>query len=291
MNAVPYVIVSPVRNEEKFLARTIESVSGQSVVPVRWVIVNDGSTDRTGAIADEAAARHPWIQVVHRADRGFRKSGSGVMDAFYEGYRLVEDLVWDYVLKLDGDLEFEPSVLETIFQACAREPRLGIAGGDVYHLQDGEIVIESRLDPAFHVRGATKVYRRSCWEEMQGIPAVTGWDTLDEVKANMLNWQTRRIPEARFLHLRPTGGADGGWKNAFKNGRGSYISGYHPLYMIAKCIRRLWCRPVLVQSAGLCAGFFSSYLGRVDQIADRDLIRYLRKQQLRRMVGLRSVWR
>ena len=283
-------VISPVRNEAAFLKKTIDSMVRQSLRPMLWVIVDDGSTDNTKQLAENAAGAHSWIKVLARPDRGFRKSGSGVMEAFYAGLSIVGDREWDILVKLDGDLEFDSEAFATICRALETDSRLGIAGGDIYHFQSGERVIESKDDPAFHVRGATKFYKRSCWKEMDGIPAVTGWDTLDEVKANMLNWKSARIAEAQFLHLRPTGAADGGWKNAFKNGRGSYISGYHPLYMIAKSVRRLMSPPIFVQSAGLLAGFFSAYCCKVAQINDRSLIRYLRKQQIRRLLGLPSVW-
>jgi poly-beta-1,6-N-acetyl-D-glucosamine synthase len=290
MPPVRFAIVSPVRNEEPFLPATVRSVIGQTIRPFRWIIVDDGSADQTGAIAEQAARDQPWIQVVRRKDRGFRKSGAGVMDAFYDGFRLLDREDWQFVVKLDGDLDFEPDFFQLVFEAFAADSKLGISGGDIYHRENGKVVIESRDDPTFHVRGATKVYSRPCWDAIGGLFQVTGWDTLDEVKANMLGWTTRRIPGARALHLRPTGGADGGWRNAFKNGRGSYICGYHPLYMLSKCIRRLPSKPFVVQSLGLFAGFFGSYIGGARQIDDRPLVRYLRKQQLRRLLGLPSVW-
>lgn len=285
------VIVSPVRNEANTLPLTIRSVTKQTLVPHRWIIVDDGSSDETALIAQEAAKAFPWIQLLSRPDRGFRKSGAGVMDAFYDGYRLVEKLPWDILVKLDGDLEFTSDFLQLVVNAFAADPKLGIAGGDIYHNEGSNPVIESRDDPAFHVRGATKFYRRECWSAMGGLVQATGWDTLDEVKAVMLGWKTYRVPAARVLHLRPTGGADGGWKNAFKNGRGSYISGYHPLFMISKCLRRVTHRPFLIQSLGLGAGFFSSYFSRVHRAADPELVKYLRQQQIRRLFGLPSIWR
>lgn len=285
------VVVSPVRNEGKNLSRTIKSVTEQRLKPQRWIIVDDGSSDETARIAQEAADAFDWIELLRRPDRGARKSGAGVMEAFYDGYRQVKDLDWEILAKLDGDLEFTDDFFHLIAEAFGSDPKLGIAGGDIYHYNGSEAVIESRDDPAFHVRGATKFYRRECWTAMGGLVEATGWDTLDEVKAVMLGWKTYRIPKARVLHLRPTGGADGGWKNAFKNGRGSYISGYHPLYMLSKCVKRIAHRPVLVQSLGLCAGFFSSYFTNVQRVADSELIRYLRKQQIRRLFGLSSIWR
>jgi glycosyltransferase involved in cell wall biosynthesis len=289
--AVSYVIISPVRNEARHLSRTIESVARQTILPTRWIIVDDGSTDGTRELASEAAVRYSWILVVARPDRGSRKSGSGVMEAFYDGLKRLDSSAWEYLVKLDGDLEFEPVFFEEIFRAFSREPALGISGGDIYHFEADQKVIESQNDPDFHVRGATKVYRRACWEAIGGLVPATGWDTLDEVKANMVGWRTARVSSAPALHLRPTGAADGGWRNAFKNGRGSYISGYHPVYMLSKCVKRVFERPVLIQSLGLAAGFFSSYFGGVEQIKDRDLIRYLRSQQMKRLLGQRSIWR
>ncbi|HZV34699.1 MAG TPA: glycosyltransferase family A protein, partial [Verrucomicrobiae bacterium] len=107
-----YIIIAPVRNEEAHLRETIESVASQTVRPVLWIIVDDGSSDRTAQIADEAARAHGWIKVVHRADRGFRRQGGGVMEAFYDGYKLIGDESWDFLIKLDGDLSFAPDYFE-----------------------------------------------------------------------------------------------------------------------------------------------------------------------------------
>jgi glycosyltransferase involved in cell wall biosynthesis len=284
------IVISPVRNEGEHLSRTINSVVNQLVKPDRWIIVNDGSSDSTGQLAEQAATNHDWIQVIHRQDRGSRKSGVGVVDTFYDGYRLIEKEPWDYLVKLDGDLHFGSDVFEKILLAFSEETKLGISGGEIFYERNGQRTIESKRDPAFHVRGATKFYRRACWDKMGGLLPVTGWDTLDEVKANMLGWTTKRVPEAHFLHLRPTGAADGSWRDSFKNGRGSYIAGYHPIYMLSKCVRRLPCEPAFIQSLGLFAGFFSGFLSSAERIKDRELVRYLRRQQLRRLLGRASIW-
>ena len=118
-NTVKYVIISPVRDEEANLARTIESVISQSVRPCEWIIVNDGSTDRTAAIADSYAGQHDWIRVCHRDNRGFRKAGGGVVDAFNDGYRSLRSNDWDFVVKLDGDLSFNPEYFQSCFRAFA----------------------------------------------------------------------------------------------------------------------------------------------------------------------------
>ena len=240
-----YLIVSPVRNEAKFLPLTLESLARQTIRPQRWVIVNDGSTDDTGKIADEAAKQHDWIRVVHRADRGFRQAGGGVIDAIYSGYHLLEKESWDYVVKLDGDVSFEPDYFDKCFAQFDAEPRLGIGGGLICNLRNGALEEESKVDPVFHVRGATKIYRGECWRAIGGLLKAPGWDTLDEVKANMLGWTTRTFREIKTVHHRPAGGAYGTWPNFVKNGLANYIAGYHPVFMLSKCARRVFVKPYL----------------------------------------------
>lgn len=285
-----YVVVTPVRNEVQHLKRTIQSMLAQTEAPMEWIIVDDGSTDGTRQLAESAAANTPWVKLVQRADRGFRKAGAGVVQAFYDGFNEIACNEWDIVVKLDGDLEFDPTYFEQLIAEFERDGRLGISGGDIYHFKDSQVVIESAIDPAFHVRGANKAYRRACWEAMGGLFQVTGWDTLDEVKANMIGWTTRRIASLRMLHLKPTGAADGTWKNAFKNGRGSFICGYHPIFLLARSARTLLRWPPFVESAGLMAGYFTGVLRGVDRVQDAQLIRYLRRQQINKLLLRPSLW-
>jgi len=123
-----YVIITPVRDEEEHVQATIASVSGQSVRPVEWMIVDDGSTDRTGVIIERYAAQFPWLHVIHRPNRGFRKSGGGVVDAFNEGYRSLRCNDWEFIVKLDGDLSFSPDYFQRCFGHFDNEPDLGIGG-------------------------------------------------------------------------------------------------------------------------------------------------------------------
>lgn len=284
-----YVLVSPVRDEEVNLARTIESMIAQTIRPAEWVIVNDGSTDQTGAIADRYAAQHDWIRVCHRENRGFRKAGGGVVDAFNDGYRALRSTDWDYIVKLDGDLSFRPEYFQSCFAAFDAEPALGIAGGTIYNVIGGEAYAE--IGPAFHVRGATKIYRRACWDAIGGFWPAPGWDTMDEVKAQMLGWSTRTLADLQVLHHRPTGKNDGTWGAGFKNGRANYICGYHPLFMILKCIKRLTWKPYVIQSASLFCGFVSGYLKGIRQVDDPVTIKYLRRQQMSRLLGGSTIWR
>lgn len=286
-----YVIVTPVRDEAQYIEKTVASVAQQTVLPSRWIVVDDGSTDATGKILDECAARLDWMKVVHRKNRGFRAAGGGVVEAFYAGYEGLVDSGWDFLVKLDGDLSFAPDYFERCFSEFEADERLGIGGGTVYGWDDGELKVDSIGDPPFHVRGATKIYRRACWEGIAPLVRAPGWDTIDEVKANLRGWTTRTFSTLEVIQHKPTGSADGNWRNWFKNGRANYITGYHPLFMLAKGVKRTFLnKPFFVESAALMAGFFSGYLAGIPQAPEQETIRYLRKQQVRRLLLRPSIY-
>jgi biofilm PGA synthesis N-glycosyltransferase PgaC len=286
---IRYVVITPVRDEEEFVGATIEAVSRQTVRPTEWVIVNDGSTDRTGEIIDQYAVQFPWIHAVHRSNRGFRKSGGGVVEAFYDGYKTLQSHDWDFIVKLDGDLSFAPDYFESCFAYFRSEPKLGIGGGAIFHDLAGTLTVET--NPQFHVRGATKIYRRACWEAIGGLWVAPGWDTIDEVKANMLGWATRSFPDLPLHHHRLTGTADGLLRDRIKHGVACYVSGYHPLFVAAKCVYRLFQKPYFIGSAAIGYGFVKGFLTKTPQVNDDRMIAYLRGQQLRRLRGLQTIWK
>jgi biofilm PGA synthesis N-glycosyltransferase PgaC len=289
LSETKYVVISPVRDEEAYIRSTADCMVQQTVVPKEWIVVNDGSSDRTGEILDEYAARYPWIRVIHRPNRGFRKAGGGVVEAFNEGYKAVQCRDWDFIVKLDGDLSLEPDYFQKCFTNFENEPRLGVGGGVICYVENG--VKEFEECPAFHVRGATKIYKRRCWDEIDGFWPAPGWDTMDEVKASMLGWTTRSFPDLHVVHHRHTGTAEGLWSGLVKNGRANYICGYHPLFMISKCVLRIFRRPYLVGSIALFYGFLSGYWKRIPQVDDQRTITYLRGQQLGRLMGRETIWR
>jgi biofilm PGA synthesis N-glycosyltransferase PgaC len=286
---VKYVVITPVRDEEKHMEATIEAVAGQTIRPTEWVIVDDGSSDRTGDIIDQHAARFSWISVVHRSNRGFRKSGGGVVEAFYDGYDRLRCNDWDFVVKLDGDLTFARAYFEKCFEHFERDPKLGVGGGEIYHDVGGVQKLEA--NPKFHVRGATKIYRRDCWEAIGGLLRAPGWDTIDEVKANMLGWKTYSFGELQLVHHRLTGTADGLLRDRIKHGIACYVSGYDPLFVVASCVSRLIQKPYIAGSAAIFYGFIKGYWVRMPRVNDKQLIRYLRTQQLRRLCGLETIWK
>jgi poly-beta-1,6-N-acetyl-D-glucosamine synthase len=284
-----YIVISPVRDEAKYIEKTIMSMASQTVQPVEWVIVNDGSMDNTAAIIGKYLPIYSWIKIINRENRGYRKAGGGVIDAFNEGYNSLEKISWDFLVKLDGDLSFDNDYFEKCFSHFQEDTTLGVGGGVIANLISGTFVKDEK-NPDFHVRGATKIYRRECWEDIGGLLAAPGWDTLDEVKANMLGWKTRTFQELTLCHYRPTGAADGTWANAVKNGKSDYICGYHPLFMMLKCAKRMFEKPYLIGGLGHLYGFFIAYLNKIPQVPDLDLIKYLRREQIKRLFGRKSIW-
>jgi biofilm PGA synthesis N-glycosyltransferase PgaC len=284
-----YVIITPVRDEETYLRLAIESVINQTIRPVEYVVVNDGSHDKTGDIIDEYVQNYSWIRAVHRKDRGYRKTGGGIIEAFYAGYDVLTCRDWDFMCKLDGDLSFEPDYFERCFEHFKRDERLGIGGGFLYYIKHGERILEK--GPLFHVRGGVKIYRHACWNRLGGLWVGPSSDTVDEVKAHMLGWTSRSFPELLLQHHRPTGAAYGRWGALKKDGRGDYVCGYHPLFEIAKCMYRLMRKPRVIGSLALLYGFVTGYVKRVPRVDDKELIRYLRRQQLNRLLGRETIWR
>jgi glycosyltransferase involved in cell wall biosynthesis len=289
-NRINYSVITPVRNEAEYLPLTLKSMAAQTIQPSQWIIVNDGSSDATGEIAEKAARTHPWISVVNRPDRGFRQAGGGVIESFYQGYALTEGQPWQYLVKLDGDLSFAPDYFEKCFAYFEKNDRLGIAGGTISNLCNGAVVVEAKGDPKFHVRGATKIYRRPCWEEIGGLIRSPGWDTLDEVKANMLGWNTSTLSEIPVIHHRPAGAAYGAWNDRVKGGVGCYITGYHPLFMLLKSVKRMTQKPFLIGGCGFIFGYVKAYVTRAPRTGDKAVVKYFQAQQMRRLMFRKSLW-
>lgn len=286
----PYVVVTPVRDEAEYLRHTIASMLSQTRRPQQWVLVDDGSTDETPTICREYSQREVFIAFVSRPRREDRRPGGGVVEAFSEGYAALTDTGWSFLVKLDGDVSFDAGYFESCLRRFNEDPRLGIAGGAIAVPKDEGVTIECPYDPPFHVRGACKIYRRECWHAIGGLVPMTGWDTIDEVKANMLGWRTMTLADNIVLHHRPTGSTHGQWKDCFKCGHANYVCGYHPLFMLAKAARRFLLSWEFRDAFGLMCGYLNGYLSGMPRLSDKDFIRYIRRQQKRALTFRSSLW-
>ena len=284
-----YIIITPVRNEAAHFSKTIEAVISQTILPKNWIIVDDGSIDGTRDIINKYINRYEWINAIYRNDRGYRKAGSGVIEAFYDGYNSIREKNWEYIVKLDGDLEFSNNYFELCFKIFFEEQKLGIGGGLVLNRTDKGLVIEN--NPNFHVRGATKIYRKKCWYDINGLEKIIGWDTIDEVKANMIGWRTRTFENIHVIQNKFTGAADGQLKNYIKNGKANYICRYHPLYMVGKIVKRLFERPYIVGSVGLTVGYLKSFMDGNLKVKDQMFKKYIQEQQINKIMGRESIWK
>jgi len=284
-----YVVISPVRNESRYIECTIHSMIAQTVRPVVWIVVDDGSTDDTAHIASRAARDWPWIRLVRRTDRGTRRVGGGVVEAFDEGLSQVSLDNYDYVCKLDGDLEFGPTYFERLFQLFEANPRLGTASGKSW-IRVGNRLIPERTSDEFS-QGQTKLYRTACFREIGGFVREVMWDGIDCHRCRMLNWEARSFhdEELRFIHLRPMGSS---FRSIFHGrlrwGRGQYFMGTHWLYALAIGAYRMFERPYVLGGLCILAGYVSGYIRRLERYDDPEFRRHLHRWQLSRLRAI--VW-
>src|SRR6202045_108919 len=256
-----YLLISPCRDEAQYLRRTLDRVAGQSVIPALWVVVDDGSTDETPAILEEYARRLPYLRVVRRADRGRRQVGSGGIDAFYAGLETVHLEDFDYLCKLDMDLDLPVRYFELLMERMESDPRIGTTSGKPWfvHPRSGALVPEVCGDEMSV--GMTKFYRIACFKEIGGFVRQVMWDGIDCHRARMLGWiaESVDLEPIRFVHLRPQGASQKGiWTGRLRAGFGQYFMGTSPLYYLAVAFYRLPDLPVMSGSVAVLWGYISS---------------------------------
>ena len=275
------LVITPCRDEAKFLPDLIQAVCQQTQRPHTWILVDDGSQDQTFAIMTQAAAQYPWIRAVRRENRGPRQLGPGVVQAFLYGLEAAGKIDYDVIAKLDGDVTFGPDCFAAILRHFD-DPQVGIASGTHWLRINGRLVSE-RYAP-FHVPGLAKFYRRQCFADIGGLKPIYGWDILDETDARRHGWLTRSDPNIVLITPRQQGATLGVVRGRLIWARGAYVVGSHPLFALARGIFRMFERPWLIGGLAFLYGFFACYFDpRLQQIADQDLIHYLRREQLYRL--------
>lgn len=286
MTSRRYCLITPCRNEAAFARRTLDSVVAQTVTPALWVIVDDGSTDETPAILAEYAAAHPWIRVIDRADRGYRKLGGGVIDAFYAGYETIDPHEFEYVTKLDLDLDLPPRYFEGLMERMEADPRIGTASGKPYFTDPGGELVPETVGDENSV-GMVKFYRTTCFAQVGGFVRELNWDGIDGHRCRMLGWKSVSWddPDLRFTHLRPMGTSDKSWwTGRVRHGVGQHYMGSSPVFVLASAVYRLPRPPVVVGSVAIVWGYLKSVLTRRPRYPDPAFRSFLRRYQWRSLV-------
>lgn len=278
-----YVLITPARNEAQFIELTIRSMIAQTALPIKWVIVNDGSTDGTAEIVQKYAKDHPWIDLVTMPPRTERHF-AGKVHAFNAGYEKVKQLKYDAIGSLDADLSFEPEYFSFLLGKMGEDPALGLVGTPFK--DHTSPIYDYRFVSIEHVSGACQLFRRECFEEIGGyVPIKLGCiDHIAVVSARMKGWKTRTFTEKVCLHHREMGTAQQGLLMArFKNGRQDYLVGNHPLWQLSRTLYQMTKRPVIGGGIMLMSGYLWSMVKRVERPVSRELIKFQRREQMQRL--------
>ena len=284
-----YVLITPARNEEAFIEKTLESMVTQTVLPERWVIVDDGSTDHTAEIVESYAKRHPWIELVRRVQDRNRNFASKA-HAVNTGLERANSLRFEILGNLDADVSFGPDYMGFLMQRFSEDPDLGVAGTPF--TQEGHYdSSKDSFEGENYVAGPCQLFRRECFQEIGGyVPnRAGGLDWIAVMTARMKGWKVRAFPEKRFHHCRTLGTAGKGALRAlFSYGEKDYYLGGSPVWQLFRVAYRMAKKPVLLGGLALLSGYCWAALRRVKRAVSPELMRFHRREQMKK---LRAIFR
>ena len=281
-----YVLITPARNEEAFIEKTLESVIHQTVLPLKWIIVDDGSTDKTGEIVGRYLKRYPWIDLVQmpqRRDRSF----AGKAVAFNAGYERIRSIPYEVIGNLDGDISFDKDHFEFLLSKFSEDPSLGVAG--TVFREDGYSSESDSFEGHKHVAGQCQLFRRQCWDEIGGyIPhRAGGIDWMAVTTARMKGWKTESFREKFFFHYRRLGTAERSiLSSLFSYGEKDYYLGGHPIWELFRVCYRATKRPYMIGGMALGLGYLLAFLRRMPRPVSRDLMTFYRREQMLKLKAI-----
>ena len=277
-----YVLITPARNEARFIELTLQSMAAQSYHPLRWVIVSDGSTDGTDDLVRKYAADNPWIDLLRMPERTERHF-AGKVHAFKAGYDKAKDLNPDVVGNLDADVSIEPDHFQYLLSKFAENPDLGVGGSP---FKEGSRQYDYRFSNIENVWGGCQLFRRECYEAIGGYTRVNGGgiDHIAVVSARMKGWKTRTFTDKVCLHHRGMGTAQqGALKATFRQGSKDYSLGNHPLWELFRTLYQTKNSPLLVGGLALGAGYFWSMARKAEVSVSSDVVAFTRREQMQRL--------
>ena len=280
-----YVLVTAARNEAEFIELTIRSVVAQTIPPLKWVIVSDGSTDGTDEIVKAYARDYPWIELVQMPARRERHF-AGKAYAFNAGLARVESLDYEVIGNLDADVSFDEGYFAFLLARVAEDSNLGVFGTA---FKDKSLHYDYRFVSIEHVAGPLQVFRRKCLIDIGGyVPSKSGGvDHIAVITARMKGWKTRTFPEKAYQHHRQMGTAARGLVRArFKSGAVDYMLGGHPLWQLFRAAYQMTKPPYIVGGLALLAGYVSAAARRIDRPVPHELMRFRRREQMHRLKSL-----
>jgi poly-beta-1,6-N-acetyl-D-glucosamine synthase len=270
-----YTIVTAARNEADALPRLARALRRQTRLPVCWVIVEGGSSDRTAEVAEEIAAELSWVRLLVLPEMGEGERGAPIVHALHAGIDSLDEEP-DVLVNMDADVTVEPDYLERLIEEFERDPRLGIAGGSAWE-EDGNGTWRQRFVTGGTVWGATRAYRWACLQDVLPLEPRHGWDGIDQLKARARGWRTQTFTSLPFFHHRPEGSRDRStWAHWFVNGDTAYFMGYRVWYLVARTLHRMRRDPAAI---GLLAGFASAAARKSRRLDDPRARAVLRADQ------------
>jgi len=277
-----YALITPARNEAMFIEQTIKSVVRQTILPVKWVIVSDGSTDGTDDIVKKYVEDHKWIELVRMPERRERHF-AGKVHAFNAGYSKVKDMNYDIIGNLDADITFEEDYISFLLDKFVENPRLGVSGTP---FREESHQYDYRFTSIEHVSGACQLFRRECFESIGGyVPIkVGGIDLVAVITARMMGWETRTFTEKTCVHHKKTqSGKHTSIMALFRSGYHDYLMGGHPVWQIFRAVYQMSNKPLFIAGFVLLAGYFWAMVSRAERPVSKELVEFRRKEQMYRL--------
>jgi glycosyltransferase involved in cell wall biosynthesis len=284
--ALKYVLITPAKNEEKYITFTIESLIKQTILPLKWIIVSDGSTDKTDSIVKHYLKKYSWIELL-RIDTCSSREFASKVHTFNKGYDAVRKYKYGIIGNCDADISFENDFMAYILDKFEKDKQLGVAGTPFVEEKDDEKKI--KITNPEHVSGACQIFRRECFEDIGGYLPIKGGgiDWVAVTTARMKGWKTRTFTEKTFFHHRKMGTENNTYLQArFKHGKKDYYLGGHPLWEIFRCVYQMTKKPILVGGISTMAGYFLSMSKRESKLIPEELIQFHRKEQLSRLKAM-----